>query len=376
MSDKQGITYFLSGGGTGGHIYPVVSVLERLLKDSDTKKVYYIGNPNNLEFEILKQFENVKFLPIYFKGMPRKFSFAFLKWLCQLEFSLWRSLYYTFKYKPDVVFTTGGYVSAPIAYSTLLTKVPLMIHDCDAQPGLVSKTVAPFAKIVSVAFEESTKILKSDKIIYNGNPVREAFFKITKEKALEELNFTAEKKTILVMGGSQGAKTINSAIVQIAKRLVEEINVQLIIQTGKKNYEEVIEELRKVYPEFEANKSLIVKPYFDDMFIPLSAADIVVSRAGSVSLSEICLSNSPSILIPYPHAAQDHQRKNAKKMVEKGASLYLEDDDCRGETLNDLIEELITNNERLNEMSKAASSLAKKRGAEDIVSQLKSIAKK
>lgn len=376
MSDKQGITYFLSGGGTGGHIYPVISVLERILKDKDTKEVYYIGNPNNLEAEILKQFESVKFLPVYFKGMPRKFSFAFLKWLWQLECSLWRSLYYTFKFKPDVVFTTGGYVSAPIAFSTILTKVPLMIHDCDAQPGLVSKTVAPFAKIVSVAFEESTKKLNSDKIIYNGNPVREAFFKITKEKALEELNFTQDKKTVLVMGGSQGAKTINSAIIKITKRLVEELNVNLIIQTGKKNYDEVVSELKKVYPEFETKKNLIVRPYFDNMFIPLSAADIVVSRAGSVSLSEICLSNSPSILIPYPHAAQDHQRKNAKKMVDRGASLYLEDDDCSGENLNELLEELIFNEDRLNEMSKAASSLAKRDGAEKILEQLKSIVKK
>lgn len=376
MSDKTGITYFLSGGGTGGHIYPVISVLERILKDKDTKEVYYIGNPKNLEAEILKQFPSVKFLPVNFKGMPRKFGFEFIKWLCLLEISLWKALYYTFKYKPDVVFTTGGYVSAPIAFSTLLTKVPLMIHDCDAQPGLVSKTVAPFAKIVSVAFEDSVNILKSDKIIYNGNPVREAFFDIDKEKALKELNFTPDKKTVLVMGGSQGAKTINSAIISIAKDWVEEKNIQLIIQTGKKNFEEVKSELKKVFPEFEGNKNIIVKPYFDNMFIPLSAADVVVSRAGSVSLSEICLSDSASILIPYPHAAQDHQRKNAKKMVDQGASLYLEDNDCRGETLNDLLEELIFSNERIKEMSASASKLAKRDGAENILKQLKSIAKK
>ncbi len=376
MSDSKGITYFLSGGGTGGHIYPVVSVLERILKDPETKAVYYIGNPNNLEAEILKQFETVKFLPIYFKGMPRKFSFAFLKWLWQLECSLWRSLYYTFKYKPDVVFTTGGYVSAPIAFSTVLTRVPLMIHDCDAQPGLVSKTIAPAAKIVSVAFEESKNILKSDKIIYNGNPVREAFFNITKEKALSELNFTSDKKTILVMGGSQGAKTINSAIVNIAKTLVENFDVQLIIQTGKKNYDEVISSLKNIYPEYSENKNLIVKPYFEDMFIPLCAADIVVSRAGSVSLSEICLSSSPSILIPYPHAAQNHQRKNAKKMVEIGASLYLEDSDCSADNLLDEIKCLIYAPDKLEKMSKAASDTAKRDGAERILEQLKSIVKK
>ncbi|MBR6164243.1 undecaprenyldiphospho-muramoylpentapeptide beta-N-acetylglucosaminyltransferase [bacterium] len=376
MSDKKGITYFLSGGGTGGHIYPVISVLERILKDDETEKVYYIGNPKNLEAEILKQFPSVKFLPVNFQGMPRKFGFKFIKWLCHLEISLWRALYYTFKYKPDVVFTTGGYVSAPIAFSTLLTKVPLMIHDCDAQPGLVSKTVAPFAKIVSVAFEDSVNLLDSKNIHFNGNPVREAFLKVNKEEALKELNFTPSKKTVLVMGGSQGAKTINSAVVSIAKALVEEKNVQLIFQTGKKNFEEVVSELKKVFPKFEENKNLIVRPYFDNMFIPLSAADVVISRAGSVSLSEICLSNSPSILIPYPHAAQDHQRKNAKKMVEKGAALYLEDDDCKGENLDNLLEELLLSEERLAEMSQAASKLAKRDGAERILEQLKSIVRK
>ena len=373
MKDSSKITYFLSGGGTGGHIYPVVSVLERILKDEQTQKVYYIGNPKNLEAEILKQFQEVEFLPVNLKGMPRKFSFDFIKWLFHIEISLWRALFYTFKYKPDVIFTTGGYVSAPIAFSTVLTKIPLMIHDCDAQPGLVSKTAAPLAKIVSVAFEESKNILKSDKIIYNGNPVREAFFSITKDKALSELNFSSDKKTILVMGGSQGAKTINSAIVGIAKTLTQDLNIQLVIQTGKKNFDDVCAELKQLYPEFENDKNLVVKPYFENMFIPLCASDLVVSRAGSVSLSEICLSSSPSILIPYPHAAQDHQRKNAQNMVQRGASLYLEDSECNKDSLFNLIKSLLDNPEKLAKMSKAADAAAKRDSAENILKQLKSI---
>lgn len=373
-SDEKKYTYFVSGGGTGGHIYPAVAVLDELLLKDDTNKVYFVGNKKNLEFELLKDRNDVEFLSVDVKGMPRKFSFKFITWLCKLEISLWKALFYILKYKPDAIFTTGGYVSAPIAFAAILLKKPFMIHDCDAQPGLVSKFVAPCADIVSVAFDKSKEFLDSKKIITNGNPIRKSFSNYSKETARSILKLD-NKLTVLAMGGSQGAKTINNVSVQIAQKLTEELNIQFIVQTGKKNYEAVIKQFEEYFPHFRENTNLIIKPYFDEMAIPLKAADIVISRAGSLSLSEIEECALASVLVPYPYAASDHQRKNAKEMCNKGASLYIEDADCTKDNLLEKLMYIVNTQNKLLEMGQAAKDMSKQNATENIVNELKSLIK-
>ena len=370
--DKK--TYFVSGGGTGGHIYPAFTVVEKLLKEEDTEKVYFIGNPDNLEYEIAKNYPEVKFLPVKVSGMPRKIGFALIKWMFELTGAFFKACSYINEYKPNAVFTTGGYVSAPIVLASIAKKKPYMIHDCDSVPGLVSKMAAPKAKVVSIAFENSKKILKSKNIIFNGNPVREAFFTVTKEAARESLNIANDKKVIFAMGGSQGAKTINTAMCDILKTLADDKNNHIILQTGKKKYDEVVEYLNEKFPEYKTYSNVMVQPYFDEMVYPLKASDLVVARAGSVSLTEIMQCHLASILVPYPYAAQDHQRKNAKEMLDKGVSLYLEDSDCNGENLLQKINEL-SNEATLKNMSEKAKELSKTNPTEEIVNQLKSIIK-
>ena len=368
MSNNK--VYFISGGGTGGHIYPAFTVVEKLLKEDDTEKIYFIGNPNNLEFEIAKNYPQVEFLPVDVSGMPRKLNFSLLKWCFQLLKAYLKACSYVNKYKPNAIFTTGGYVSAPIVLAAISKNKPYMIHDCDSIPGLVSKMAAPKAKVVSVAFENSKKLLKSNNIIFNGNPVREAFFTVTKKDARSKLNIPEDKTVIFAMGGSQGAKTINTAMARLLKTLVEEFNAFVIMQTGKKNIDEVTIELEEIYPEFKNNPNIMVRPYFDEMVYPLKASDVVVARAGSVSLTEILQCNLASILVPYPYAAQDHQRKNAKEMCEKGVSLYLEDSECNEENLLFKIKEILS---KIEPMSTRAKELAKTNPTEEIVKQLKSI---
>ena len=365
--------YFISGGGTGGHIYPAFTIVEKLLNDIDTKKIYFIGNKNNLEFEISKNYPDVEFLPVNITGMPRKLTPAFFKWTIQLITAFFTAKSYLKKYNPDAIFTTGGYVSAPIVLAARAINKPYMIHDCDSVPGLVSKIAAPYAKIVSVAFENSKTILKSNNIIYNGNPVREAFFTVTKEQARNKLNIEQNKTVIFAMGGSQGAKTINNAMIKILKPLSETLNAYVILQTGKKNFDEVCAELDSIYPEYKENKNILVAPYFDEMVYPLKASDVVIARAGSVSLTEILQCNLPSILVPYPYAAQDHQRKNAREMTNKGVSLYLEDADCNENNLLNMISQIITDKQTLNTMRDNISKLTKTNPADEIVKQLKSI---
>ncbi|MBR2525928.1 undecaprenyldiphospho-muramoylpentapeptide beta-N-acetylglucosaminyltransferase [bacterium] len=374
MSDScnKKYTYFITGGGTGGHIYPAIAVAEALRKEESTKDIYYIGNPDNMEYQIVKK-ARFKFLPIKVTGMPRKVSFSFIKWGIQLELANWKALYYLWRFKPDAILGTGGYVSAPALFASNIVKTPYMIHDCDAQPGIVSKFVAPMAKAVSVAFEDSVKNIKNDNIYVNGNPIRETFSTLTKEDARKILKIE-NKTTICIMGGSQGAKSIDDAAIGCLKQIFDKYDVQIIFQTGAKHYDYTLSKLKEIYPDYELNKNLIVRPFFDNMVEVLKSTDIAVSRAGSLSLSEICACSIASILVPYPYAAADHQRKNAKSLLNKNACLYLEDDETNSENLFAKIDELLSNTEKLSTIQQNAGNLAKLDATKNIVEQLKKVA--
>ena len=369
MNNKK--TYFITGGGTGGHIYPAVAVADELLNLASTEKIYYVGNPNNLEASIVKD-KNFEFLPVISSGMPRKISFALILWGFKMLHAWFECCKYIFKYKPDVIFGTGGYVSAPVLFAGMTMRVPFVMHDCDANPGLVTRKFSPFAKSISIAFDVARTKLNNKNCFANGNPIRSEFKTLTKEKARKKLGLE-DKLTLCIMGGSQGAKTINDATIPILKTLTQTYHLQIIFQTGKRNYNEVIESLKQYYPEFEQDKNLIIKPYFEDMVTVLKACDIAVSRAGSLSISELCASHIAPIFVPYPYAAADHQRINARFMVEQGAGLYLENDDTNPTTLLEKILELVNNSNKLHSVQIASAKQAVYDGVDKIVSQITTI---
>lgn len=361
--------FFITGGGTGGHIYPAIAVADALKDD----EIFYVGNPKNLEFDIVKK-KKYKFLCVNIHGMPRNFGFDLIKWIFQLSFAILKCCFYILKYKPDAVFGTGGYVSAPALLAAKLLRVPYMMHDCDAQPGLVTRKIAPYASCVSLAFECAKNYINNKNCYINGNPIRAEFKTLSKSEARKRLNLE-DKLTLCIMGGSQGARTINDASVDVLKQLSKNYNLQIIFQTGKRNFDAVIEQLLKIYPDYEADKNIIVKPYFEDMVTVLKASDIAVSRSGSLSISEICASGIAPVFVPYPYAAADHQRKNAKFMVEKGAGLYIEDNELTANKLLDTIKSIILDRNKLSELQRNSLALAKFDGTEKIVEQLKEISK-
>lgn len=365
--------YFVTGGGTGGHIYPAVAVGFSLQKEPDTKKVYYVGNPDNLENKIAQD-KVFEFLGVNITAMPRCFGFDFIKWSFKLLIATVKSIGYIFKYRPNLIFGTGGYVSAPMLFAGILTRTPIVIHECDAVAGKVTKLIAPFAQSVSAAFETSKEGIKSDKIYVNGNPIREEFLSTDRYRARQAWNLK-DRLTIMVMGGSQGAKKINSVLVQSLKKLFKKYDIQIIHQTGLKNYDETVRELKKVYPQYTENSQYIVRPYFKKMYLPMLASDIAVSRAGSLSISEICVSGLASILIPYPYAAADHQRKNAKEMEEMNAALYLEDSQCTPEAFMEKLESLINDTQKMIELQNNAKKLVKYDATKNIVEQIKQVSK-
>lgn len=246
------------------------------------------------------------------------------------------------------------------------------MHDCDAMPGLVTRRLCKRAKYVSLAFEKAKKYIPNRHVVITGNPIRPEFKTLSKESARMNLGLS-DKLTLTIMGGSQGAKSINNTSVEILKELIQDKGLQIIFQTGKKNYDEIIEKLKLVYPAWEQEGRLIVQPYFMDMISVLKASDIVISRAGSLSLSEICASGAAPILVPFPYAAANHQRINAKYLVEMGACVYMEDKELEPNKLRDVINLIIDNPVKMNYLKQNSSYLAKFDATDRIVECLKTL---
>lgn len=366
MNDK---VYFVTGGGTGGHIYPAMAVADALKEQGC--KVCYVGNKRNMEFRLAQE-KGYKFLHVGVSAMPRKLNPKFFYWGIRLFRAILFSIKYLKKYKPNAVFATGGYVSAPMLFACRITKTPYVMHDCDAMPGLVTRKLSKRAVCVSLAFDKAKKYIQNKKIMVTGNPIRAEFKTLTKEEARLRLGL-GNRLTLTVMGGSQGAKTINNAAAEILKELVQDYNLQVIFQTGKKNYDEIVEKLKYIYPAWEQEGGIILKPYFDDMISVLKSSDIVISRAGSLSLSEICASGCAAILVPYPYAAANHQRINAKYMLENGAGIYVEDRDFEPNKLREILISIINNPVKMSYLKQNASYLAKYDATEKIVECLNKI---
>jgi len=370
-SDKK-IKVLITGGGTGGHIYPAIAVAQKLKQDIDIEKIFYIGCKKNMEKDIVLA-ENIDFYSINVSGMPRIKSMKLIKWFIELGFATIKSVFYISKLKPDVVFGTGGYVSGPVLLAAKILNIPFVIHDPDAYPGIVNKFMAKWASAVSISFEQAKSHLKSKNIMLNGNPIRANFLRVSKDEALKELNLDNDKKTILIIGGSQGARNINNALLDAVPDLINQ-GFQIIHQTGVKNYDKYIEELAQKHPEMTNNPCYIVKPFFNSMEIPLNAADLAISRAGSLSISELNLCGLPSILVPYPYAAADHQRFNARAMEEANASIYLEDSECNSDKIFELILYIFNNPKKFEQMKNSNQKMAKPQATEAIIKILKEFA--
>ncbi len=367
FNNKKEKVYFITGGGTGGHIYPAVAIINELKKEGvDNKNIFYLGNKKNLEYEIAQKY-GFNFLSYSAKGMPRKFTFKFIIWMFGLFVSCLKALQYVFKYQPSVVFATGGYICAPILFCALILRIPYVLHDSDIQPGIVTRFFSKSAKSVSVSFDEAKKYLNTNRVFVNGNPVRQEFMNISKKQAREELSLK-DAFTILIMGGSLGARTINNSSFKILKEYANKENIEIIWQTGKKNFDEVT---KKILEEFQVlPDNLVLQPFIEKMYLALLSSDLVVSRAGSLSLSEICASSLPSILIPYPYASCDHQKKNAMNFVENHAAIMIEDKDCNSETLFEAVDSLMNDKKLLSDLSYNAYKRAKLNASIEIVKQI------
>jgi UDP-N-acetylglucosamine--N-acetylmuramyl-(pentapeptide) pyrophosphoryl-undecaprenol N-acetylglucosamine transferase len=310
----------LSGGGTGGHIFPAVAIANEIKKLVPDVEILFVGALGKMEMEKVPN-AGYKIIGVPIAGIQRTLTLANLK----LPFLIIRSLLKTKKiineFKPDVVVGTGGYASGPLLRAASKAGIPTLLHEGNSYAGVTNKILSKRAKKICVAYEGMEKFFPKDKILITGNPVRQDIHDI-KDKKTEAHSFfqlSPNKKVVLVIGGSLGARTINESIGEQLEKLVDQ-NIQLLWQTGKTYYQTAVSQAKPF-----VNNAIYPLEFISRMDLAYAAADIVISRAGASSISELCNIGMPSILVPSPNVAEDHQTKNAMALVNKNAALLVKD---------------------------------------------------
>ena len=350
MDDKLRI--IISGGGTGGHIFPAVSIANAIKELYPEAKILFVGALGRMEMQRVPA-AGYKIIGLPICGFDRKNLLNNIKVL----FKIWKSQRMAKNiikdFKPMAAVGVGGYASGPLLNQAAKMGIPCLIQEQNSYAGVTNKLLAKKAERICVAYDGMEKFFPAEKIIKTGNPVRQSLLRSTVEKdeAVKSFGLDPEKKTILLVGGSLGARTINDSVMQHLD-LDEKTDVQFILQTGKYYHAQITDTLKGRQP-----KNLVVTDFISDMAAAYKAADLVISRAGASSISEFCLIGKPVILVPSPNVAEDHQTKNAMALVEKQAAIYVKDTDAPATLLKQAIE-LVNDDKKLQNLSANILTLA------------------
>lgn len=350
MDDKLRI--IISGGGTGGHIFPAVSIANAIKELYPEAEILFVGALGRMEMQRVPA-AGYKIIGLPICGFDRKNLLNNIKVL----FKIWKSQRMAKNiikdFKPMAAVGVGGYASGPLLNQAAKMGIPCLIQEQNSYAGVTNKLLAKKAERICVAYDGMEKFFPAEKIIKTGNPVRQSLLSSTVEKdeAVKSFCLDPEKKTILLVGGSLGARTINDSVMQHLD-LVENSDVQFILQTGKYYHAQITDTLKGRQP-----KNLVVTDFISDMAAAYKAADLVISRAGASSISEFCLIGKPVILVPSPNVAEDHQTKNAMALVEKQAAIYVKDADAPATLLKQAIE-LVNDDKKLQNLSANILTLA------------------
>lgn len=322
----------LSGGGTGGHIFPAVAIANELKKLVPDAEILFVGALGKMEMEKVPN-AGYKIIGVPIAGLQRRLTLANLK----LPFLVLRSLLKTRRiikdFQPDVVVGTGGYASGPLLRAATAKGIPALLQEQNSYAGITNKLLSKKASRICVAYEGMEKFFPKEKLLLTGNPVRQDLNEVRnkREEAMSFFKLDPSKKTVLVIGGSLGARTINESIGAGLEKLADK-NIQLIWQTGKAYNDRALSQSAAF-----ANKGIYALDFIARMDLAYAAADIVISRAGASSVSELCNIGMPCILVPSPNVAEDHQTKNAMALVNKDAAVLVKDSEAHGALIREAI---------------------------------------
>lgn len=354
----------IAGGGTGGHIYPAVAVIEYLRAADANTEVVFVGTRRGLESSIVPSL-GYRMRCIAARPLPAGKSPMLLVAGLYAIVGLVESVFLLLVERPSVVVGTGGYASGPLVLAASLVGVPTLLIEPNVIPGRTTMLLARLADRIVLGFQESVRYFKKGtNLRVTGVPVRPALVAPTRDDGLKRFGLDQARKTVLVFGGSRGAHSINKAFVAAAKKLAARGDLQFVVQTGEQDYQWVVKALNGLSLTCRAY------PYIDDIGYAYRASDLVVSRAGASTLTEITALGLPSILIPYPHATLAHQDQNARLLEKSGAAVVINDRDLTGDVLADAIVALVCDSARMGTMSKNSRDLGKPDAAREIASHL------
>ncbi len=369
--EKKRFKIIVSGGGTGGHIFPAISIANALKELQPDVEILFVGAEGKMEMEkVPNAGYNIVGLPV--AGFQRKLSVKSFTFFIKLYRSMIRAKKVLNDFNPDAVVGVGGYASGPMLKVAQRKGVPTLIQEQNSYAGVTNRLLAKKAKLICVAYEGMEEYFPAEKILMTGNPVRQDLVNLEskREEALKYFNIPQGQKVILVLGGSLGAKTINKSLMGYMREIVELEDITLIWQTGMIYYSSIQQELEEYN-----SKNVRLYDFISRMDLAYSIADSIISRAGAGTISELCLIGKPVILIPSPNVAEDHQTMNAKALVEKGAAIMIDDLSAPKELVIMAVE-LLKNEEKCAELSKNIKRMALPHAARVIAERVLELAKK
>jgi UDP-N-acetylglucosamine--N-acetylmuramyl-(pentapeptide) pyrophosphoryl-undecaprenol N-acetylglucosamine transferase len=323
----------ISGGGTGGHIFPAIAIANALKKLDPATEILFVGAIGRMEMEKVPA-AGYKIVGLNIQGIQRKSVWKNLLFPVRLFNSVNKALKIIKDFKPDTAVGVGGYASGPLLYAASLKGIPYLIQEQNSYAGITNKWLGKKAEKICVAFDGMEQFFPADKIIKTGNPIRTESVAIAGKhiQALELFKLSAFKKTVLVIGGSLGARTLNNSVMAGLDKLIAN-DVQVIWQTGKFYYKDIIEKLGEDY-----HPNIRIMEFLNRMDLAYAAADMIISRAGAGTIAELCVIKKPVILVPSPNVAEDHQTKNALALIHEQAALFVADRDAENKLIDRAIE--------------------------------------
>ena len=358
--------FIISGGGTGGHIYPAVAIANELKAQFPDAEFLFVGAQDKMEMQKVPQ-AGYLIEGLWIAGLQRKLTLQNALFPVKLASSLLKSFRIVKRFKPDVVIGTGGFASGAVLKVASMLGIPTVIQEQNSFPGITNKLLAKKANKICVAYENLERFFPKEKMMLTGNPVRQDLIEVgtKKAEALTYFNLDASKKTLLVLGGSLGARRINQLIEKELDFLLSQ-NIQIIWQCGKLYFND--------YEKYNSRENVQVLAFIDRMDLVYAAADVVISRSGASSVSELCIVGKPTIFIPSPNVAEDHQTKNAKAIVDKNGALLIKESDLEGQ-FEMVFSDLISNAAKQIELSQNIKKLALPNATKTIVEEIKKLIK-
>lgn len=364
MKQNRPYRFIISGGGTGGHIYPALAVANEIRTRYAHADILFVGATGRMEMTKVPE-AGYPIEGLWISGIQRKLTMDNLLFPVKVILSYFKAARILKKFKPTAVLGFGGYASGPIMMAATSKGTPALIQEQNSYAGLTNKRVAKGAMKVCVAYEGMDKYFPADKVVLTGNPVRADIVNTIdkREEGLQHFGLNPDKKTILVLGGSLGARTINNSVVGDLDKILA-AGVQLIWQTGRFYYDEMLKRV-----EGKELNGIHITQFINEMDLAYAAANVVISRAGALSISELCIVGKPVIFVPSPNVAEDHQTKNARALTEKDAAVMITDGKAHEHLIPTTLK-LLGNEEECEKLSKNIKGLAKPNATQHIVDEL------